>query len=412
MGYATLAVLGITAVALLFGTLWGLWRGRNRAILRLVLVVICAVAAFVLKDTVSGILMGVNMGSEGSLQDMLMGAFASGDAQLPESMVNLVFTLVQIMIGLVLFIVLFIVLRIFTFFFVYPFCKIFVKKGVVRHRGIGALVGLVQGIVIAFVTCAPVTGLLVQVDRLSSVEMNGQPLLDLPAEIGIGEYVNSPVGGIYNAAGGWFFDMITTGTTEDGKNVSLDSTVEAATTVMGIADSFTSLSESIEAITAEDATPQERVDAMQELGTKLAEVGSSIEEMGEDAKDLLNDLVADVGSMMGGEGEEMPPEMEEFLADFDLDSLNFTALGNGINGIATYVEKTTEGLDGEGEVTQSDVTSIVNAFADNMFILDLMGEDVPEFMDGSEHEDLFTTAINATELTAEEKTKLLTLFGL
>ena len=64
MNILVLAILLFTAACLLFGALFGMIRGRNRSILRLVLVIGCGVAALLLKDMLVGIIMDTDIGKE------------------------------------------------------------------------------------------------------------------------------------------------------------------------------------------------------------------------------------------------------------------------------------------------------------------------------------------------------------
>ena len=125
MGYVTLAMLAFTAAALLFGAFFGMIRGRNRAILRLILVVISVVIAIALRGVLTDILMDLDLG-DGTMKEMLMESFTSGDTEMPESMINLVFVLVEIIIGIMAYFVAFIAVRFVSWMLLYPILKIFV----------------------------------------------------------------------------------------------------------------------------------------------------------------------------------------------------------------------------------------------------------------------------------------------
>ena len=91
--------------------------------------------------------------------------------------------------------------------------------------------------------------------------------------------------------------------------------------------------------------------------------------------------------------------------------------------MASYINKTTEDMEGYGEeVTQDEVDSIVNGLADNAFILDMIsgsssegGEsEVPTIIQvEGENKTLFENAISTNEsLSDEDKDTLKKLFGL
>ena len=222
MNTIAMGILIFTLVSLLFGALYGRMRGRNRAILRLALIVLSVVLAILLRGTVVDAIMGINVG-DGTIKESMSSAF--GDS-LPESMQSLIFALVEIMIGLMAFFLLFIALQFVTWLILFPILKIFVKKGENKRKGAGALVGLAQGLVIAFVICAPLTGILVQIDKIASIEMNGKPLVKLPEELGISEFVSSAPGKVYNSTGGWFFNVVSSTKDENGNKVLAGSAYE------------------------------------------------------------------------------------------------------------------------------------------------------------------------------------------
>lgn len=412
MGYITLAVLILTAIALIFGTLFGLGRGLNRSLLRLGLIVVSIILAIALRGVLVDVVMGINVG-EGTLKETFAEMLTSGDGGLPESVQNLVFTLVELIIGLLVFVVLFFGLRLITWMLAYPFLKKIVPTGANKRKGWGALVGLVQGIVIAFVVLSPISGIVVQVDKISQIEINGEKVLEVPKELGINEYASSPVGKVYDTTGGWFFDVITTTKDEEGKTVSVSDACDIIVAVSGLAGSVEELSESVEIMTEESSTPTQRVDAMKTAGEKMTEIGNQLDALSDDAKVLIDDLLVDVQEMIGG--EENSGDADNIFADLSLENLNLTSAGKALTGIGTYIEKTDESFDNTQAVTAQEVSDIVNGFADNTFILDMMTSEseTPTLISvEEEHASLFESAISATDLSTEHKTALRQLFGL
>ena len=441
MGYVSLAFLALTGVALLFGTLFGMLRGRNRSILRLILIVICAVTAILLRGVVVDVLMGINIDGE-TLEETLLAVFNEGDVNFPESMQHLIFAMIEIVVGLISYFVLFFALRIVTWIIIYPICKIFVKKGpkytVERkkptRKGIttktkrqkrkwwGALVGLIQGIVVAFFVLSPATCLVMQVDKISKIQMDGEQLFELPEEIGITEYTDSTLGKIYGAVGGWYFDIITSTTTEEGNKVSINDTIDIVVTVTDIADTVTGLEDSINKMSNLDfsgdpteADIHEAVVAMTELGDGLIEIGGKIDDLSDDAKQLINSLLESVKDMIPD--EEGAEEIKEAFEGLTLADLDLAGVGNAIKGVAVILDKT-EGTRQDEDIAQTEVTQIISGLASNEFILNLIPDDEPlldvnDIGDDEEADlvNMFTTAIN--ELPAgESKTKLQFLFGL
>ena len=412
MGYITMAITAITLAALVFGFLFGLMRGLNRSILRLVLVVASAVIAIFARGYLVDIVMEVETGN-GTIEQMLIASLSEGNA-LPASLQSLVLALVEIIAGLFVFYLIFLVLQFLTWAIVFPIFKIFVPKGARRRRLIGGVIGIVQGVVIAFVTCSPLTGIVTQVDKISKVEIQGQKLMVMPAELGVEEYMTSPTYQVYNTAGSWFFDMVTSTTTADGNKVSIADTVDVAVAVSGVASTIVELQTAIEDLSREDATDQERIDAMKDLGDGLVDVGNQIDALSGNAKAMINGVISSVKDMVGS--ENIDPELEDFIENFDIDDFNIASVGKALNGMASYVEKTSGEFGDKGEVTQQEINSIIGGFADNTLILDMIigGDEVVELMDvDDEHEAMFKTAIeNNTRLSTAQKIKLKQAFGI
>jgi len=421
MNYFSVGLLVLTALFVGFGALWGLIRGRNRAILRLVIIVLCLVVALVARGPVVDIVLNMDMGDGVIIKDYILSTINSGETTLPDTAVNLIFALVEIIAGLVVFLLSFISLGIVSIV-LFWILKLFVKKGEKKRAGAGALVGAIQGALVAFVICAPVTGLLVQANKLASLDIEigeGQTIADVLAPLGLEEATQSGIGKFYDTTGGWFFDVLSTTQDENGNKVSLDATVDVATTVIEVADTFTGLTESMEALTKEDATAEERIDAMNNMGQALKDVGASMDTLGDDAKQMLNDIASAVSDMLGG--EEMPEALTNILKDFDVEKLNFSALGDTMQGLASYLESVEN--DDLSSFTQQDANQLVNGLANNTFIFDLIesatsgeGESetqMPTLIDvGEDQKQLFINAINATEIEQKYKDNLMSIFGL
>ncbi|MBR5250862.1 MAG: CvpA family protein, partial [Clostridia bacterium] len=336
MNYISLGLLVLTALFVGFGALWGLIRGRNRAILRLVIIVLCLVVALAARGTVVNMLMDIDTG-DGTLREMLVATLSEGEMALPDSIQNLVFALIEIIAGLMVFLLSFIVLGIVSML-LFWILKIFVKKGEKKRAGAGALVGAVQGALVAFVICSPITGLFVQANKLASLDFEiaeGQTISDVFAPLGLEEATQTGIGKFYDTTGGWFFDMLTTTKDESGKEVSLEGTFDVVTTVVGVADTFTGVTDSLDALTKEDATLTERVDAMDALGQAFKDMGNSMDSLTPESKQMINDVVSSVAEMFVG--EEMPEGVAEFLEDFDIEQIDFVAIVDAMQGMASYI---------------------------------------------------------------------------
>ena len=110
MGYITLGVLAFTALCLFFGFFLGLIRGRNRSILRLVLVVLSAACAVLFKDKVVEVIMNYEYQGK-SVNALLVELLNSSSVTVPESIQNILFALVEIVVSIVVFFIMFFLLK-------------------------------------------------------------------------------------------------------------------------------------------------------------------------------------------------------------------------------------------------------------------------------------------------------------
>ena len=417
MGYLTLSILGFSALALLFGMLVGFLRGANRAWLRLGLIVLTIVLAFLLRPVVYNTVIDLEFVVDEqqttmSLGDVITNAItdALGD-DVPASINDLVFALTEIMIGLVAFFMLFVVIRLVSWLILFPILKIFVKKGERRRRGIGALVGLLQGALIAFVICAPITGLFVQTDKISKIEFQGSNLVEIPEEIGLGEYLVSAPGKVYTKSGSWFFNLLTSAKTESGTKVTIEDTCDILSTSAVIADKLENLTSDLQGITKEDATPEERIDSLKAVGNALVEVGNSIDSLSTDAKIIAKEIISEFAASFGGEGSEIPEELAEILENIDFERIDLGAAGGALNAIATIIEK-----DGSAPISADEATAIVDGIAQNVFLIDIFipeSEDVPVLLELSEQDaSTVESAISSSSLSNEHRDLLRNLLGL
>ena len=457
MGIITLVVLGLTLVGLAFGALFGFLRGRERALLRLVLVVISAFLALALRGAVVDAVMNINIDGA-TLNETLMSGFSSGDASLPDGLKNLVFALLEIVIGFVAYFILLFALRFLSWLLVFPFLKLIIRvfekkrkeqialanasdidessdialteanetaseygesaelasenadeliaeetassddaaeedgnpflkatstalefikkiaanrkkpvKEFSKHRGQGALVGLVQGVLVAYFLFAPLTCLLTQINRITSLEMNGKPLVEMPEEIGISEYSESAIGKFYASTGGWYYKIMTTTTDANGNKVSLDSTLKSVAVILEVANVATSLEDDLKIFDKEDATPEEIISSLNSLSDKLISVGTSLNEIDEGTKNMIKDLVVEMGGADASQ-EEIDEMMDKLTPEL------FTQAGNAMK---TYAEYEQVKLDGSA-LTQDQANDMVEKAYGSLKLIGDMQLDVNE----------------------------------
>ena len=113
MGTITLVVLGLTLAGIAFGALFGFLRGRDRALLRLILIIISAVLALALRGTIIDAVTNININGV-NLEETISDNFGSGDSSATQGIMNLIVVIFEIIIGFVSYFILLFALRFLT----------------------------------------------------------------------------------------------------------------------------------------------------------------------------------------------------------------------------------------------------------------------------------------------------------
>ena len=412
MGYISIAILAITCLFILSGTLFGFLRGRNRSLVRLGLIVLSAIAAFCVRDIIVDAIMNISI-EELTIREHILSALNS-ESTLPQSVQTLAMTLIEIIAGIIIFLISFFILKFATWMILYPIFKIFVKKESIVHAWQGIVIGFVQGCLIAFIVCVPLTGMLTQANALSQLTYQGEKLIEIPTEIGLTEYVESTPCSIYSFTGKWFYTALSTKTDETGKKVSIEDTCDIAITVVETADTITTITNDLKDIDINLATPQERVDTMKKIGDSLININNSMDELSDDAKIIIKDVLDDAKEMFADDDGNIPEEVANIIDNINIDDLKLDSAGLALNGIATYIEKTSDEIENTEPVTQDDIDCIVNGLADNTFIIDMLSEDESTTIVNVSDLDkeMFEVAIENSSLGEEYKNKLNQILGL
>ncbi len=412
MGDISTIIMGFTIFCIVWGFLLGLIRGSNRSILRCIIIVGCAVGAFFLKDVLIESAMSLEIEGE-TLEDMLVGSMMEAN-ELPEYLSQLIISLIEVIVGLVCFLVLFFVLQFVSWITIFPILKIFVRKGIKRRRLLGGIVGVLQGVIIAFVICSPITGAIVQVDKMSGLKFGEQTVGEMAELPDFSDYLDSPIASIYTSTGSWFFDAITTYTDNEGNKITLDDTVQAAETGTKVVEEVEKITSSLEGLNDPNSEKSDS-EILRDVATSLGNIDEAIAETSDGGKQVLQQVIASVGEMMSkeeGDGDssstETTDKINEIIENLDVEKIDFGAAAEAIEGIADYLDKE------EGEpITQETVEKIVNGLAGNEVIIEMIPEDTQlvAITDETEKQN-FIDAIENTDLSDEDKNKLMEILGL
>ncbi len=408
MNYVEIGIWAITGIAVVLSVLLGMMRGARRAVLRLILVLVCIVAAFCLKDFVTNTLLTteIAMGeTTTTIQDYVLTSLPEEVSSLGESVV---IPLIRIIVGVVIFLVLFWALKLVSWIILYPICKIFVKKGAKKHAGIGALTGLVQGVAIALCFCVPISGMLVQVNRVipmmedlqgstasastddkyafaaeegsvssgttspegegGSTSEGGEIISDEIKQILLG-YEETIIGKFYGHTCSPIFDLISGVQVpqEDGTNqkMTLSGQIDAIKAMLDILQQFNETTEKLNDIDFSDLS------SFSELREAFGKLDEITAELPQEAKNTINAVVSSAIDMVPVPDDaapgvaEMVAGIKDTLKSTDFTEIKFTKELDVIENITATIEK------GEN-VTVDDIAATIDSVSESALLVPVL----------------------------------------
>lgn len=442
VNYFTVGVIAISALCVILGVLLGLFRGFSRSVVRLILVAASAVAAWLLRPIISKWLMALEVG--GSSINGLIEQAISGAENVPQSVVTLAYALIEILIGLVAFLVVFLVLKLLTYLILFPIIKIFLgreKKG----RLLGALVGLIQGVFVAFVLCVPFTGIIGELNNISQIDFSAlsssessetteqNPVKEAFAQIGLDEstiedYLSSPLGKFYATTGKPVYVLMTTTTDRNGNKITLSAAVGAAKNGVKMVANTKDIMDAMQEIGGDGGVTKENVGSVCDRLRDLDEIknDTTVEEA-----EIINSVIKDVLETVASSGasEEQKDQIKEVLDnlgnDIDIKNIEFGAAADAVETIVKISEiKSSEDPEAPAEtveITQDDADKIVNGLAKNEMLVTLLETQLTNGGSGTlaqikeADRDKFLSAIDNIDdesVSAEYKEKMKKLLGL
>lgn len=349
----SLILIGITAYFLIFGALYGLKRGILGSAIRLFTVCVAFAVAWYARAKYVAAVLDIQIDGQ-SVRSLIEEATAE-----MASIGTLLMPLVEILLGVILFIAVFLILKLVTAI-IYFIIGFFVPKS---NRWLGLAVGLVQGALIAFCICAPLNGVLLDVAKVTEIQVNGEPVLDAEtradmkeAGVDFEEFKESGISKFYAKMGSKFYDMLAASKNVDGNNVTLSGYVDAAVATTKFAEELTNLSN----INFEEGLTEANRESLKQTFENLDAIKG---EMSEEAITTVNQMISSVVTEAGG---EMPEEVKTILEDFDMSKVDFSKEGDVVIKLYDIAE---EGESAEGEI---DVVEVVNTLAESTVILPIM----------------------------------------
>ena len=438
MNWINLALAVLTIAPIVLSMLLGLLRGSRRAFLRLILVLLCAVGAFLLCGLLVNVVLEIDISAivkqdeAVTVQQYLQQLFG----EKLESLVDYTLPLVQCLVKVVLFWVLFLLLRILTWLIVYPLCKLFVKPKVVKtedgkrkaryHGLLGSVIGLVQGVAIALCVCFVFHGLVVQGGNILTAIDGFEIAADSSSDKGeavalvqtreaedssnggaglsnlddiksmIDEYLGSSLGTFYNNVSSKPFDFLSKVKTEDDREVTLSGQVEAFCGLAEIGKELVKIND----INFMNFYAKGNIDV-------LVEVLDSVQNI----RDGLSDEAKiTVFGMVSALGEAFDVDMS-LLNDFA--NLDFAAFSKTFDKLNSYKKMNAS------DITHEDAKDIILSLAESDALIDLLTSksnvDLGRNL-GAKQTAEVQSSINellaANEISAETAATMRKIFGL
>lgn len=387
MNYVELGIWVITGIALVFSIIMGLVRGSRRATLRLVLILLCAVVTFLLKDYVTNMILNTTVTESGvqmTLQEYVLSILPEEMAELGESVV---IPLVKVIVGVVVFVVLFWALKLVSWMILYPICKLFVKKGEKKHAGFGGLIGLVQGVAIALCFCVPLSGLVVQVNRVIPMmdQLGSAETMSVEASEGEGssdgaiisedvqqmlvDFEQGPIGSFYGKTCAPLFDFICSVKieAEDGtnRNVTLSGQIDALQAMLDIVKEFNEASEQLSELNFSDLS------SLSDLKQTFEKLDDITGDLSDEAKSTINSVVSAAIDMISAPEDaedsvkELVEEMKDVLKETDFTEIKFSKELDIIEDLADTLEKGTD-------ITSEDISATINSVSESALLIPVL----------------------------------------
>lgn len=154
MNTITVCVVGFSGLFISLGALFGVTRQRNRSLARLILMVIAFVMAILLKDIIADAIINSPY-QDGTLGSHILSTFYKSDMILSNDIKILLISIIETIISFLVFLVTFGVLSFVSWLIGFQILKLVVAKEFKPNAWQCVIIGIVQGVLVAYLLCAP-----------------------------------------------------------------------------------------------------------------------------------------------------------------------------------------------------------------------------------------------------------------
>lgn len=396
MEIITLVIIALSILSIGLGLLFGLFRGFGNSLLRLGLIVVSIIFAFIFKGTLTNFILNYK------INDVTIEATII--QSIPEEYRNvseIIIPILKILAGIIAFLIIFIVLQVITYI-VFKILKIFINKIGKKNKLFGLIVGGVQGVLVALTLCVPLSGLINNVNKISNIKVYDNEkkeevaLIDVSQfdesfNLGLNKYPSSFIGKIYIENFDFLFKMLSSTTNSNNETITLDGQIDALVSTVKIANEVMKISN----VDFSSGLNANNVSDVTDMLRNLQTIKDSLDD---ESINTINQLVNTIAS-------NITDEANIDLSDFDLSTINFTTEANIIDEV--YKASNSENID------DVDFTNLINNLKDSTLILPLVSSsDVVVDVNATKKEEIKGTIDALSDCDDKTKEDLRKLFNI
>ena len=378
----SIAIIAIAGVAVLFGFLLGLKRGFDKSLIRIILVAVALVAAWLLREQITNWIMNITVSSGKTVAQTITEAIPADYA----NFADMILPIVKMITCVAVFIAIFIILQFATWLIGLIVGVLFRRT---NARLLGGVIGLVQGALVAFAIIIPLNGAILSTEKLTSLEINGEQPLNVQEYVDFTEYKESQVCKFVSKIGDGIYAQLASVKVESGERKNLDDQIDAFVAGVKIAEQAQKFNE----INTSNGLDENNVAQIKQI---LADIDEIKGQLTPAQKSALNEMVAAASDALG---------LTDSIADIDITEVDFTSEGAILDKALAYQN---------GEILDAEAAQeLVNSLAGSKFILPLadgnMTVDVPLVKQGE-----ILNAVNnlGDDVSEETKTAIKKLFNI
>lgn len=378
----SIAIIAIAGVAVLFGFLLGLKRGFDKSLIRIILVAVALVAAWLLREQITNWIMNITVSSGKTVAQTITEAIPADYA----NFADMILPIVKMITCVAVFIASFIILQ-FATWLIGLIVGVFFRR--TNARLLGGVIGLVQGALVAFAIIIPLNGAILSTEKLTSLEINGEQPLNVQEYVDFTEYKESQVCKFVSKIGDGIYAQLASVKVESGERKNLDDQIDAFVAGVKIAEQAQKFNE----IDTSNGLDENSVAQIKQI---LADIDEIKGQLTPAQKSALNEMVVAASDALG---------LTDSIADIDITEVDFTSEGAILDKALAYQN---------GEILDAEAAQeLVNSLAESKFILPLadgnMTVDVPLVKQGE-----ILNAVNnlGDDVSEETKTAIKKLFNI